>query len=952
MKKLFNSKLQTLSKVAMTAIALLGWSATSYAARASKATATSENPNMGLVYVSNSTTDVPTADKYVSSSTAQTYNAFGTEKSHTYYLYAKPISTGYKFDGWYDGSSLISTSTEATVTIAVSASNPALSTAAKKTWTAKFSENPAIVKVSSNLDCATAYVYPENNHPGDMVQLSVDYRVGYNGNAHVMKNQNVAFKGWYVGETCVSTDENYSFVAGDNETTVEARLENIATTPVAGKYYRIRNVANRVLSLEGNYADESSRNSNVTSTSDYNMDKYQMRWALGNRHVASDYPTGTAGNLFSQSDDNPAIDIESTPSTLFYFASGSVSAAESDFKATTITSQGVSLADITGGGYSIYARGNDYPGYYYMRRRCTMGASYNTRQVALSMGVSGENCFVKMIGGTDAKSIWNSALVFQPVDEEHLDSYWFGASASEDMKIGDSYWTSMYTAFPYQCVAEDGVEAYYVKAVAPFDGKNYAAITKIESGIVPANTPVLLKCKSTDSRHNRLLPLTQTSDNMTPIAENLLKGEFQIYTNANGNGRKSADASSMLVLTAVNGELTFVRPDNGVELKANKVWLDASALSDPNLPVLPAEGVSETVLDGYFRIQDAEGNFLNVISANGTTAAISADEAMSAAGTVFHIKAVKSWETIATVCRLTELSAQGVNMTLGTLTPGRALRSVNIENAGSTKISLTTTAETFTLIPMSDANQYFGTSLSATHAENDYTALYLDFPVTAIGDGMTCYTLLPLQKKEISGEMITYTEFSEPLTEEIPVRTPFIVELNSKNGGEVKFSVTGNNILSNFVLENPQGVLDIAEYSYGVQHAPARVASDDSPMQGVLLPTEISNDSLDWEDELNESNPLYRLQPVQLGYAKHLGFANATAGTLSANEAYLKPGEPLSNDIMLIGEPDQYMVTGIETIGADSTQKADTLYDLSGRQVVKAHSGEIYILNGKKILVK
>lgn len=948
-KKIFKSINSSL-KIALVAFGFISFALNANAIRASKATVTSENPDMGLVYVTNSSSENVTSDKYKTSVSATNSSTKIKDETQTYYIYARPISNWYQFDGWYDGGTLISNSSEISVSILATSGN--LLSPTSKTWTAKFSEIPSIVKVVSNLDYATASVYPDNNHPGEKVQLSVNYTVAYNGRENVMKNQNVRFRGWFDGETCVSTDENYSFVAGETATVLEARFDNIASVPVAGKYYRIRNVANRVLSLEGRYADESSSNANITSESNYNMDKYQMRWALGADHVGSDFPTGTDNNIFSESDDQPGLEIESTPSTLFYFASGSVSASEDDHNKTTITSQGVDLSSITGGGYSIYARGNDYPGYYYMRRRCTMGNSYNHRQVALSMGISGNNSFVRMIGGTDAKSVWNSALVFQPVDAEHIDSFWFGATASEQMKVGDSYWTSMYTAFPYQCVAEDGVEAYYVKSVAALDGKTYAAITKIESGIVPAYTPVILKCKGTQSKQNRLLPLEQNSSNMTPIADNLLRGELQIYTNSNGAGRKNYDAS-MRVFGISDGQLAFMRLDGTPQLEANKVWLDASSIADPDVPVIPAEGVGEDVVEGYFRILDENGNCVEVVSADGATRGVSQEEAAAKAGTVFYVKAVKQWESIATVCRLSHLSSQGVNVTVGALTPGRALRSVTVESDG--KVNMTTSAGSYTLLPLSGETQRFAPEIAVSHETCGYASLYFDFPVIPEGAGMKCYTLSPIQKANVNGQFVSYAEFL-PITGEIAARTPFVLEVDTEVDTEVSFAIVGNDVANPYTLEMPADILDIKDAVSDRQRVSAvskTRAADDSLLRGVLFETAIHHEALGWDEELNEQNPLYRLQRVEYGQNQQLGYANASAGTLAANEAYLKPGAALENDMMLIGEPN-LIETGIrELTDGDAGAEAPTvIYDLNGLEVTNPLPGHIYISRGRKILVK
>lgn len=64
----------------------------------------------------------------------------------------------------------------------------------------------------------------------------------------------------------------------------------------------------------------------------------------------------------------------------------------------------------------------------------------------------------------DVMQLVNGDLEIQPVDIEHIDKYYFGAMPDETMKAEGGYWTSMYTAFPYECYEPDGVEAYVAES--------------------------------------------------------------------------------------------------------------------------------------------------------------------------------------------------------------------------------------------------------------------------------------------------------------------------------------------------------------------------------------------------------------------------------------------------------------------------------------------------------
>ncbi|MBQ4222347.1 MAG: hypothetical protein II674_00715, partial [Prevotella sp.] len=111
------------------------------------------------------------------------------------------------------------------------------------------------------------------------------------------------------------------------------------------------------------------------------------------------------------------------------------------------------------------------------------------------------------------------------------------------------YYTTMYTAFPYQCL--DNVKAYTVDAILD-DGSIH--IVEVPDGIVPAYTAVLLECTSTEPSSNRLLPLT--SDPAALTGTNLLKGEIWLYDGEQEDEsafRTKFDPATMRVLSDEKG---------------------------------------------------------------------------------------------------------------------------------------------------------------------------------------------------------------------------------------------------------------------------------------------------------------------------------------------------------------------------------------------------------------
>ncbi len=127
--------------------------------------------------------------------------------------------------------------------------------------------------------------------------------------------------------------------------------------------------------------------------------------------------------------------------------------------------------------------------------------------------------------------------------EDNRESY-FGALPSANTVVNGGYWTTMYAAFPFKCL--DGVKAFVVSSVSK---NGTLQLSEITSGIVPANTPVLLRCNSTQTVNNRLFPVNQTVAAYT--GTNYLKGEIWIkdYEKQESAYRKSFDATTMRVLS-------------------------------------------------------------------------------------------------------------------------------------------------------------------------------------------------------------------------------------------------------------------------------------------------------------------------------------------------------------------------------------------------------------------
>jgi len=159
------------------------------------------------------------------------------------------------------------------------------------------------------------------------------------------------------------------------------------------------------------------------------------------------------------------------------------------------------------------------------------------------------------------------------------DSY-FGVKPS--VTVGDKHYAPFYAAFAFS-FASQGMKAYYITKV---DG-NIAVIKQIEQEVIPASTPVLIECSSTNPSDNRLNLL---AGNFPALDKNLLKGVFfcNEFRSASKDAITAFDANTMRVWSAnADGKLVLststdglhinVRNDDGLRyLNANQSFLPVS----------------------------------------------------------------------------------------------------------------------------------------------------------------------------------------------------------------------------------------------------------------------------------------------------------------------------------------------------------------------------------------
>lgn len=259
------------------------------------------------------------------------------------------------------------------------------------------------------------------------------------------------------------------------------------------------------------------------------------------------------------------------------------------------------------------------------------------------------------------------------------------------------------------------------------------------------------------------------------------------------------------------------------------------------------------------------------------------------------------------------------------------------------------------LQPVDNDTQDFHVSLTTQHKESNmyYGARVYDFAVQPANPADTrCYTLTDMQVKQVTetpAKHLTYVELVEITETTIPAGTPFMVE---SSVSDPKFIIPNTVVYPDPIDKRPDNSLIVSDKEVTVQHVAApRSINVSENFKGVMLPTSVNPDALYnlWGITYGDNNPLHLLDNVKQANKDRIGFVAANSGTIPANVAFYLPEENKTDNLVLIGEPEEEIGTGIDTVVTD-TMEADVVYDLRGVRVAEPRAGQIYIINGKKVL--
>lgn len=595
-----------------------------------KVTATASPTGEGKVYVSGTQTTPKSSDYGDEKIFTTSENSSQKAATKEFYLFAQPAD-GYVFDKWTkdDGTEVNRQKNTSTGTLTSSAkdqNNPATFG-----YIAHFIKAGDAYVASEDESIGTVGISNATNAVGDEVMLTA-YPDMFSG----------VFKAWTKDGKVVSTDNPYTFtVTEENKGKYVATFDKKDMT--TGFYCIVKNVGhNRNLGLMG-ISDK------TVSTSNRKL-KNSIMLLESNSDVMHSSPafvlriTGTA-------DGNGGLD------------------------GCNLTAQGMKSSKISGETFTFSNKGD----HFYITGAA---GSLNAYMVDYADAFTQE----EGVGNVNHPGLYNGAREGDaqyhwqviPITRNSTDAY-FGAMPSEKAKVGDKYYTTMYTAFPYECL--DGVKAYTVDKINA-DGTVH--LKEITSGKVPSKTAVVLACNSTNPKENRLLPLLE--EPAAVEGDNLLKGEIWLKdeNKTEDKYRTKFDASKMRVLGNTTGTFDNVNNSDVLEgtgstgtltyIKNNTCYLDVSNVENAAASYTLTTKEPVKAIDGYYRIQNGygitenngkseDGHYVQVTDAAWAAPNQTADETKTEPGSVIYLKATPVSDDM---LRVENLRSQGIEVVGGT----------------------------------------------------------------------------------------------------------------------------------------------------------------------------------------------------------------------------------------------------------------------------------------------
>lgn len=597
-----------------------------------KVTATASPTGEGKVYVSEEKKTPKSTDYGDPMSITSKENSGQKAASKEFYLYAQPAD-GFIFDKWTkeDGTTEISrqklTSTGTLNSSATEENNPATFN-----YIAHFAKAGDAYVVSEDESVGTVGIDNATNKVGEEVTLTA-YPDIFSGK----------FKAWMKDGKVVSTQNPYTFTVSDaNKGKYVASFEKIDIANT-GFYCVVRNVGH-------------NRNLGLMGISDKTVSR-------DNRYLKNSIML-----LESNSDvmhSSPAFVLRITGTTDGYVG----------LDDCNLTAQGMKSSKISGKTFTFSNKGD----HFYITGAA---GSLNAYMVDYADAPTKEEGVGKVHhpgfynGANENDNQFHWQVV--PITRDSKEAY-FGAMPSEKAKVGGKYYTTMYTAFPYECL--DGVRAYTVNRI---EDNGTISLKEIKSGKVPSKTAVVLACNSTKPNENRLMPLTEEPAALE--GTNLLKGEIWLKDEDKSEEqyRTKFDASTMRVLGNTTGTFDNVNNSDILEgtgaagtltyIKNNTCYLDVSGVASPAASYTISTKEPVEAIEGYYRIQNGYGitansgknnddHYVQVTDAAWAAPNQTAGQVKTEPGSIIYLKATP---VSGDVLRVDNLRSQGIEVVGGT----------------------------------------------------------------------------------------------------------------------------------------------------------------------------------------------------------------------------------------------------------------------------------------------
>lgn len=266
----------------------------------------------------------------------------------------------------------------------------------------------------------------------------------------------------------------------------------------------------------------------------------------------------------------------------------------------------------------------------------------------------------------------------------------------------------------------------------------------------------------------------------------------------------------------------------------------------------------------------------------------------------------------------------------GTLPKFDFVNNNNTDTYFGPELPVTGDAAMWILEKVDDTN-YFGVKPSTNMRGRDgkyYTTLYVDFPFQIKGD-VKAYTIEGVEAKNADGYYFAKVKKLAQQGDVVPAQTAVVLECNSTNPadnqllpqGDEKFNPSNNRLCGTFFGEAINGL----------------TVKDGTGAERNVTRDNIRAFNINTADSRNP-----------IGFYK----LNNTVTTIPGNKAFLVLTNAEAQAKGFVLEFEDGSTTGIETIENSKHSTEDGVYyDLQGRRVENPTRG-VYIVNGKKVVIK